>query len=107
MLTTFLRCFTLHMVMRLGGERNTPKHAYSPECVEGEFCEVGLPIYGVLRSSLGGCQRTLGWAAAAPTGWAVVDRLRTLKAIHAPLIATSTAPTSTVGGVLAGPIVAA
>jgi hypothetical protein len=23
-----------------------------PECVEGEFCEVELPIYGVLRSSL-------------------------------------------------------
>src|SRR5918994_1391010 len=51
MLTTFLRCFTLHMVMRLGGERNTPKHAYSAECVEGEFCEVELPFYGVLRSS--------------------------------------------------------
>src|SRR5215208_5739041 len=28
------------MVMRLGGERNTPKQAYSPECVEGEFSEV-------------------------------------------------------------------
>src|SRR5215213_142910 len=26
-------------------------YSYSPECVEGEFCEVGLPIYGVLRSS--------------------------------------------------------
>ena len=25
---------------------------YSPECVEGEFCEVELPLYGVLRSSL-------------------------------------------------------
>src|SRR5215212_5991034 len=24
---------------------------YSPECVEGEFSEVELPIYGVLRSS--------------------------------------------------------
>src|SRR5215218_3826228 len=24
----------------------------SPECVEGEFCEVELPIYGVLRSSV-------------------------------------------------------
>jgi hypothetical protein len=24
---------------------------YSPECVEGEFCEVELPFYGVLRSS--------------------------------------------------------
>ena len=26
--------------------------SYSPECLEGEFCEVELPIYGVLRSSL-------------------------------------------------------
>src|SRR5215216_8158412 len=25
---------------------------YSPECLEGEFCEVELPIYGVLRSWL-------------------------------------------------------
>ena len=24
---------------------------YSPNLVEGEFCEVGLPLYGVLRSS--------------------------------------------------------
>jgi hypothetical protein len=24
---------------------------YSLDCVEGEFCEVGLPLYGVLRSS--------------------------------------------------------
>src|SRR5215203_6089731 len=24
---------------------------YSPECVEGKFSEVGLPLYGVLRSS--------------------------------------------------------
>ena len=24
---------------------------YSPECVEGVFSEVGLPLYGVLRSS--------------------------------------------------------
>ena len=34
-------------VMRLGGERNTHKQAYSPECVEGKFCEVppsGLPL---------------------------------------------------------------
>src|SRR5215210_1181106 len=29
-----------------------PSPLYSPECVEGEFCEVGLPLYGVLRSSL-------------------------------------------------------
>jgi hypothetical protein len=26
--------------------------AYSPKCVEGEFSEVQLPLYGVLRSSL-------------------------------------------------------
>src|SRR5215208_2778128 len=25
--------------------------AYSPKCVEGEFCEVELPLYGVLGSS--------------------------------------------------------
>jgi hypothetical protein len=24
---------------------------YSPNLVEGKFCEVGLPLYGVLRSS--------------------------------------------------------
>jgi hypothetical protein len=24
---------------------------YSPTCLEGEFSEVGLPLYGVLRSS--------------------------------------------------------
>jgi hypothetical protein len=24
---------------------------YAPECVEGKFSEVGLPLYGVLRSS--------------------------------------------------------
>jgi hypothetical protein len=28
-------------VMRLGGERNTHKQAYSPECVEEGFSEVG------------------------------------------------------------------
>jgi hypothetical protein len=32
----------LRMAMRLGGERNTPKHAYSSECVEGLFCELRL-----------------------------------------------------------------
>jgi len=47
----------------------------------------------------------LGWAAT-PTA-SVEGRRRTLKAIHAPLITTSTASTSTVGGVLAGPIVCA
>ena len=29
-------------VMRLGGERNTHKQAYAPECVEEEFSEVGI-----------------------------------------------------------------
>ena len=47
---------------------------------------------------------TLGWAAA-PTTPAEEGRRRTLHAIHAPLITTSAAPTSTVGGVLAGPII--
>jgi hypothetical protein len=27
---------------------------YSPECVGGEFCEVELPLYGVLGSSASG-----------------------------------------------------
>jgi hypothetical protein len=27
-----------------------PSSLYSPECVEYEFSEVGLPLYGVLRS---------------------------------------------------------
>src|SRR5215204_6687351 len=40
-----------------------------------------------------------------PTTRAEEGRRRTLHAIHAPLITTSAAPTSTVGGVLAGPIV--
>src|SRR5215208_4672891 len=26
---------------------------YSPKCVEGEFSEVGLPLYGVLRTLVG------------------------------------------------------
>src|SRR5215213_8385443 len=29
----------------------TYSYPYSPECVEEEFCEVGLRVYGVLRSS--------------------------------------------------------
>src|SRR5918993_5197317 len=40
-----------------------------------------------------------------PTTRAEEGRRRTLHAIHAPLITTSAAPTSTVGGVLAGLIV--
>jgi hypothetical protein len=31
---------------------DSPRRRYSPECVEGKFSEVGLPGYGVLRSSL-------------------------------------------------------
>jgi hypothetical protein len=58
----------------------------------------------ILRSPLGGGHRTLG-GAAAPTARAEEGQLRTLHAIHAPLITTSAVPTSTVGGVLAGPIV--
>src|SRR5919107_4169039 len=37
--------------------------AYSPECVEGEFSEVGLPIYGVLRSSASAPSLFLGIGA--------------------------------------------
>jgi hypothetical protein len=59
----------------------------------------------MLGSSLGEGHRTLAWATA-PTAF-TEGRLRTLKAIHAPPITSSNEPTSTVGGVLAGPIVAA
>jgi hypothetical protein len=52
-----------------------------------------------------GVHCTLGWADAVPTPWAAESRLSALKAIHAPLIATTTAPNGTVTGVLAGPIV--
>ena len=34
------------------------KEAYTPECVEGLFSEVGLPLYGVLRRS--GTKNPLG-----------------------------------------------
>jgi hypothetical protein len=34
------------------GPLRTLYSAYSPECVEGKFSEVGLPLYAVLRSSL-------------------------------------------------------
>src|SRR5215218_4579519 len=70
-------------------------------CVVGE-----LRPNGVLGSSLGGGHCTLGWAPT-PTTWAASGRLRTLQAIHAPLIATNTAPAGTVGGVAWAPIVSA
>src|SRR5918995_127767 len=79
---------------------------YSPECVEGEFSEVEFRLHGVLGSSLGGGHCTLGWAPT-PTTWAASGRLRTLQAIHAPLIASTTAPAGTVGGVAWAPIVSA
>src|SRR5215208_2407472 len=42
------------MVMRPGGERNTPQQAHSSECVEEEFCE--LRLLGILRSCpVGSC----------------------------------------------------
>src|SRR5215213_11205640 len=70
-------------------------------CVVGE-----LRPNGVLGSSLGGGHCTLGWAPT-PTPWAASGRLRTLQAIHAPLIASNTAPAGTVGGVAWAPIVSA
>src|SRR5215217_1190685 len=71
------------------------------------MCFVGeLRLYGVLGSSLGGGHCTLGWAPT-PTPWAASGRLRTLQAIHAPLIASTTAPAGTVGGVAWAPIVSA
>jgi hypothetical protein len=39
-----------HKLTTPGGLGAYPS-AYSPECVEDEFSEVGLPIYGFLRSS--------------------------------------------------------
>src|ERR671914_679683 len=36
--------------LRLRTVAGARRLGYSPECVEGEFCEVGLPIYGVLGS---------------------------------------------------------
>jgi hypothetical protein len=59
-----------------------------------------------IRRSPGVGYCTLG-RAWTPTAWAAEGRRRTLQAIHAPLINSSTAPAGTVGGVLAGPIVAA
>jgi hypothetical protein len=60
---------------------------------------------GRSRQFAGWGHRTLAWTTA-PTASAE-GRLRTLKDIHAPPSTISAAPTSTVGGVLAGPIVAA
>jgi hypothetical protein len=40
------RCF--EFIIRRSGAYTCP---YSPKCVEGVFCEVGLPLYRVLRSS--------------------------------------------------------
>ena len=37
--------------MRSEDGYGAPEERYSPESVEGEFCEVDLPLYGVLRSS--------------------------------------------------------
>src|SRR5829696_5986380 len=58
----------------------------------GAFCQ--LLLNGVLGSSLGGGHCTFGWAPT-PTTWAASGRRRTLKAIHAPLIASTTAPAGT------------
>src|SRR5687768_3052883 len=48
-------------------------HPYSAECVEGEFSEVELPLYGVLRSSQGrvnhrihGCVQIRVWCGEEP-----------------------------------------
>src|SRR5215213_8578187 len=68
---------------------------------DGALGQTKLRPNGVLRSSLGGGHCTLGWAPT-PTTWAASGRLRTLKAIHAPLIATNTAPAGTVGGMAWG-----
>src|SRR5215213_3473041 len=73
---------------------------------DGALGQTKLRPNGVLRSSLGGGHCTLGWAPT-PTTWAASARLRTLKAIHAPLIASTTAPAGTVGGVAWAPIVSA
>jgi hypothetical protein len=44
----------------------------------------------ILGSWLGTGQRTLSWAAAGPiASWVAEGRLRTLQAIHAPLVAFS------------------
>jgi hypothetical protein len=89
MLATFLRRFTLHMVMRLGGERNTPKHAYSPECVEGDSVlknsltppwspDQGLkyPISAVFWTSFGSVgfvfDPPTGQRATFSTGWGIL-----------------------------------
>src|SRR5829696_635275 len=46
---------TFYTRNHLGSTPILPSHPYSPECVEGKFCE--LPLYGVLRSSPCSTQR--------------------------------------------------
>jgi hypothetical protein len=36
-------------ILQLQAGRKMHDEVYSPECVEGLFCEVGLPLYGVLQ----------------------------------------------------------
>jgi Ca2+-binding RTX toxin-like protein len=66
--------------------------------VEEAFCE--LRPYGTLGSTLalGGGQRTLGWAAAAPTAWAPSGRLSALQTIHAPLVTSGTSGADVICG---------
>ena len=73
------------------------------KCLLGRRTRITVFVPGHGAVEAGYC--TLG-RAPTPTAW-TEGRRRTLQAIHVPLITTSTAPTSTVGGVLAGPIVAA
>jgi hypothetical protein len=52
---------------------------YSPKCVEGEFCEVELPIYGVLGSSHVGTeknhtQKSPFWGCAIAGGGVCCNR---------------------------------
>src|SRR5919112_561954 len=63
------------------------------------------PVGCLMGGSLGGPQRTLRSAAVPPTAWAVEGRLRTLQAIHAPLITRRAMPKSTVGGVTWAPAI--
>jgi hypothetical protein len=50
-----------NMVMRLGGKRNTSKQAYSPKCVEEEFCELHLlRVLGKMAPGLRKCHHARG-----------------------------------------------